>query len=130
MRARALPREEWDRLPDAVRAFAETFHPSDVAVIAVESGGAIVARMTVYRAPHWESYWMAPEWQGNAGVTRALLRGAYAQSEAWAKEWFLVHADDPETVRTVLRLGGEPLAVETFMVSRQRVEMEEVCRQQ
>ena len=127
--ARILPPEEWHRLDDETREFYETMAPEDVAVVVVEMDGAIVARLAVLRVPHWESFWMAPEKAGNAGVTRALLRAATEQARKWAPNWIVANAEPGPMTDTLKRLGAQWLPVHTFMLPLQRAEMEEVaCR--
>lgn len=130
MRTRILPPSEWHRLDDETRAFYETLGPEDIAVVVVEKGDAIVARLAVMRIPHLESFWMAPEVEGNAGVTRALWKAATEQAGEWARHWYYANAEADETMDTLKRLGGEWMPVHTFMFTRQRVEMEESCRRQ
>jgi len=123
--ARILPREEWGRL-NGEAAFYETLNPEDVAVVVVEDGGAIVARMAVLRVPHFESFWMAPEKIGNAGITRALLRAAKAKAAEWAPCWIMANAGDDAMCKTMERLGWKWLPIHTFMLSLR----DEICRQQ
>ena len=124
---RILPPEEWDRLPDDVRAFCASVHPEDVAPVVVEDEGVIVARMLVLRAPFLESFWMAPERAGNAGVTRALLRACYEQAGEWAPRWVMAHAAPGPLCDTLPRMGAEWLDVFTFMVPMHRPETEEAA---
>ena len=105
--------------------FLDTMHHRDAAVVVVEDGSRIVARMSVLRVPHWESFWMAPEYSGNAGVTRALLRGATAQAQAWAKLWFYANADSDAMIKTLKRLGGDFQPMHTLSMYFQR--LEDVC---
>ena len=114
--ARILPRDEWHRLDEEARALYETMAPEDVAVVVVEDGGAIVARMAVLRVPHWESFWMADDRVGNAGVTRALLRAATEKVKEWAPNWFLANAEPGPMTDTLKRLGGQWLPIHTFML--------------
>lgn len=129
MTVRTLPREEWHRLDAETRAFVETLDPEDVALVVVERDGAIVARLAVLRIPQWESFWIAPEAKGNAGITRALLRHATEKAREWAPHWIIAQADCDDTRLTLQRLGGHLLPVDTFMLPLQRVEMEETCPQ-
>lgn len=127
--ARILPREEWGRLPDDAVALYNTLRPEDVAVLVVEDAGEIVARMAVMRAIHWESFWMAPDAVGNAGITRALLRAAGQKASEWGK-WLYANASvDDDGVRQALeRLGGQWMPMHTFLLFPQRIESEDVCR--
>ena len=127
--ARILPREEWTRLDAECSDFCETVAPEDVAVVVVEEGGAIVARMVVLRRPQLEGFWMRPDKIGNAGITRALLRAAFAKAGEWAPHWVVANADTSGPMqKTLERLGGQWMPVHTFMVPLQRVEMGDSCR--
>ena len=123
--ARILPREEWGRLDEETAAFFDTMHPDDVAVVVVEDGGEIVARLAVLRVPHFESFWMAPEKAGNAGVTRALLAAAADQAREWAKSWIYANADNDATCKTVERLGGQFMPMHTYLLPLHRIKTEE-----
>ena len=125
--SRILPASEYGRLPEEQAVFLDTMHHRDAAVVVVEDGSRIVARMSVLRVPHWESFWMAPEYSGNAGVTRALLRGATAQAQSWAKFWFYANADHDATLETLKRLGGQFMPMHTLLMPFRRLEMEESC---
>lgn len=122
---RILPREEWDRLDADVRALYDTMSPEDVAVVVAERDGEILARLAVLRVPHFESVWLAPEAQGNAGITRALLRAATAKACEWAPNWIYANSDNDTTSETLKRLGGTWLPMHTFMLGLHR---EESCR--
>jgi hypothetical protein len=114
MSARVLPPEEWSRLGEERAAFYSSVNPEDVRVVVVEDEGEIVATMAVMRMTHWECYWQAPETAGNAGITRALLRGAAAEAEKFAPHWYLANSDSEEMNDTLRRLGGEFLPVHTY----------------
>lgn len=129
MRTRILPREEWSRLDPAATAFYETMAPEDVAVVVVEEDEGIVARMAVIRVPHFESFWMASHVEGNAGVTRSLLRAATKQARKWAPKWILANAENDAMCKTLERLNGEWLPIHTFMLSLNR-KQERTCLQQ
>ena len=124
--ARILPPEEWDRLGDAADLY-RTMNPEDAAVIVVENGGAIVARLAVLRVPHFESLWLAPEAIGNAGIARAMVRAATKKAAEWAPHWIMANADNDATCKLLERIGGHWLPVHTFLLPLQRVEMEEAC---
>ena len=126
---RVLPREEWHRLGEERAAFYSSVNPEDVRVLVVEEGGDIVATMAVMRMTHLECFWMAPDKAGNAGVTRALLRGAFEAASGFAPHWILANSDSERTNDTLRRLGGEFLPVHTFMMRRPEVPLwaEEPC---
>lgn len=115
--ARILPREEWYRLPGDAVALYETMRPEDVSVVVVEDAGEIVARMGVLRIPHFESFWMAPDKIGNAGIARMLLRAAGKTAANWARSWILANAStEDDGVRQFLERVGSWMPVHTFML--------------
>ena len=130
MKVRILPPEEWGRLPEDVAAFCATLRPEDVAPVVVEDSGVIVGRLLVMRAPHLESWWVADEHFGNAGVTRGLLRGAMEKAREWGGGWVMANAEPGPMCDTLARLGGDWLPVHTFMLP-QRLEIEGAeCRRE
>jgi hypothetical protein len=118
---RVLPPEEWPRLGEQRAAFYSSVNPEDIRVVVVEEGADIVAAMAVIRIPHLECFWMAPEKTGNAGVTRALLRGAFDEAKGFAPHWMLANSDSERTSETLKRLGGEWLPVHTYMLKFREV---------
>jgi hypothetical protein len=120
---RVLPREEWHRLGEQRAAFYSSVNPEDVRVVVVEEGEEIVATMAVMRMTHLECFSMVPEKVGNAGVTRALLRGAFREAAEFAPHWCLANSDSERTNETLTRLGGEFLPVHTFMLRFSQVEV-------
>lgn len=123
---RILPRSEWHRLDADGRTLFETLPPECVSVVVVEEGGEIVGEMGVMRAAHFEGVRIAPEWRGNAGVTRALLRAAWEQASEWSGDWFLAHAENGRVGGLLERLGGRQIPVRTYMMPS-RFPMEETC---
>lgn len=127
MKIRVLPPEEWDRLPEDVRAFCATLAPGDALPIVAEDSGVIVGRVVVMRAPHIESWWVATGYYGNAGVTRGLLRTALSQAKEWGSSWAMANAEPGPMTKTLERLGGEWIPVHTFMLPAELVFAEEPC---
>ncbi len=118
MRARILPPEEWGRLDGTdlgkLLPYAEPFN---VAVIVVEDdAGKIVAHVSAIQVTHFEGLEIAPEYRGNAGVFRALIRQAYAvpamRGESWA--FGSVADGDARMEKLLCRLGGVPLPLHEY----------------
>ena len=124
MSARILPREEWHRLDAEAVALFETMNPEDVAVVVVEEGDAIVARLGVLRVPHLESLWVAPQKVGNAGVARALIRCAGEKAAEWSPNWAAAYADRDDIRALLVRLGGRYVPVDTYVIPLRREEEE------
>lgn len=127
MKIRVLPVEEWDRLPEDVRAFCGTLREKDVAPIVAEVDGVIVGRVLMLRAPHMEAWDVAPEYHGNAGVTRGLLRTAFTMAQAWGSSWVMANAEPGPMSDTLERLSGKWLPVHTFMLPAELTFAEEAC---
>jgi len=113
-------------LDEESKVFFETVHPEDVAVLVAEIDGEIVGHMAVIRAPFFERWHVAPEYFGNAGVTRGLLRAGTLKAREWAPKWVMAHGDE-KMAETLIRLGGRFLPIHTFMMGLRE---EDSCRQQ
>lgn len=117
MIARILPREEWGRLSiTGLPALQETLRPEDVQVIVVEDGDRIVASMGAFRVTHFESLWIAPEYRGNAGLGRRLLKAGIKAARKWTDKWVWGASDTPHMNDVILRLGGKRIPIETYMI--------------
>ena len=108
MIGRLLPREEWSRLPSQ-----ELLEP-DSQVYVVEHDGEIVACGKALRVTHLEGLWIAPEYRGNAGLGRRLIRGAKLLAARWPWVWA---GADTECMRNILkRLGGVRLKLDSYVL--------------
>jgi ribosomal protein S18 acetylase RimI-like enzyme len=119
MNARILPIEEWGKLDASAGLPTLLAHcePQNTAVIVVEDGaGIIVACIATLRVTHFEGLWISPEYRGNPGVFRALIREAYAIPRSRRESWVIGGAEDGDERMGDLcrRLGGHPLPVEFF----------------
>jgi hypothetical protein len=117
--ARVLPAAEYGRL-DALTGlppFAPFFRPEDLEVLVVEDEGRIVASVAVMRVTHYEGWWIAPEYRGNAGLVRRLMKRAVTVARKWSDGWVWAFADTPLMNDLLARLGGNRLPVETFVLS-------------
>lgn len=123
MIARVLPKAQWpaDHEPPPLLKFI----PEDeIAMVVVQDGkGKIVARWYVFQATHFEGLWIDPEFRGNAGVIRPLLRQAYAlplmRGERWAFSGAAIGSDgtfDDKVDYLLQRLGGQLQPVRTYVV--------------
>lgn len=118
MRVRELPSGEWSKLTEQDAAFLRTMRPEDVAMFVTEDdSGKILAHMAVFRAPHFESFWIDPENYGNPGVTRGLLKAAGDKAREWNPAWVMANAAPGPMTDTLERLGGQWLPVHTYIVA-------------
>lgn len=113
MKARILGPHEWPKLEghdlSTVLNFCE---PWNVAVAVVEDeSGKIVACLAAVRVTHLEGTWIDPEYRGNAGVLRALLRQASNDPKARGEKWAFCGTDGvSEKIEDYIgRLGGVQL---------------------
>lgn len=117
MIARVLPRNEWPRLRNAgVPYFDHWLLPDQAEVVVVEDGPRIVARMYVMRLPHYEGAWVDPEYRGNLGVTRALLRESANQAKRWSHGVVLGGVVDDHMRDVMKRLGAERLDADFYVL--------------
>ena len=118
MRTRILRPEEWQRLDGQdLSALLPYCEPQNISVVVVEDdAGEILAHVAVLRVTHFEGLWIKPEERGNAGVFRALIRGAYSAPRTWGERWALGGARNGDSLMQTLcyRLGGRSLPVEFF----------------
>lgn len=80
--------------------------PRNMAVVVVEGDEGIAATVSTLRVTHLEGLWIKPEFRGNAGVMRALLRQAWALAQVRDEKWVIGGAahGDP-----VMKAYGERL---------------------
>ena len=117
MKARILPREEWSRLSiTGIAPIQETLRPEDVQVIVVEDGDRIVASMGAFRVTHFESLWIAPEYRGNAGLGRRLLKAGITAATKWATDWVWAASGTNHMDDVLTRMGGAEMPVKTFVL--------------
>jgi hypothetical protein len=94
--------------------------------VVVENEDKLVASMAILRVSHFEGAWIAPEWRGNAGVVRSLLRHA-ADIPRERGESFVFGGAASDQMRNILsRLGGSPMPLDFYALWVGRQE----CRQQ
>lgn len=115
MRTRILPRDEWGRVAKSnllpLLASAES---ADVHVI--EDGPRIVACFAEVRVTLLEGLWIDPEYRGNAGVCRRLVRTARAIVERCG---WTVSGVATDCMRDVMRrLGAVRMERDTYVFSR------------
>jgi hypothetical protein len=117
MIARILPREEWGKLDvTALPQIGPTLRPEDVQIAVVEDQDKIVATMAVLRVAHLESLWIAPEYRGNAGLGRRLLKTAIKAAKLWTDSWIWGASDTAHMDDVIGRVGGVPLPLNSFMI--------------
>lgn len=104
-----------------------------VETVVVEEGDRVVGTMSVLQVPYIESAWLDRDHR-NAGVVRALVRGAWDVASADGAAWGFSAAgnEDQNVSRVLTRLGGTLLPVRLFMMpfgAAPRKEGEAECRQ-
>lgn len=117
MKARVLPREEWGKLEvSGIPQIGLTLRPEDVQVLVVEDGGRVVATMGVFRVTHFESLWIDPEYRGNAGLGRRLIKAGIEAARKWATDWAWGASGTDHMDSIMSRMGGQKVPVSTFVV--------------
>lgn len=117
LNARILPRDEWAKLGvSGIAPMEQTVRPEDVQMVVIEDGGRVVATMGVYRVTHFEGLWIDPEYRGNAGLGRRLIKMGIKAARKWADNWVwgaseTLHMDD-----VLSRLGGTKVPVQTYII--------------
>lgn len=116
LNTRLLPPEEWNRLQTGFPPLGTTLRDGDAQVLVVEDGDRIVASLGVFRITHFESLWIDPEYKGNVGVARRLMRAAVEAARKWTDQW-VWGASGTAKMNTILyRMGGRKMPVDTFVV--------------
>ena len=119
MKVQRLTRDELTRLGEAdISVLLRLLKPENVQVVAVEDVGRIVAHVGVLQMTHFEGLWIDPEYRGNAGVFRALIREAYAIPRERGETFALGGAEHGDARMETLchRLGGRELPVKFFAI--------------
>ena len=114
-----LSREDFERLADAdLGVLLKCLKPENVEVVAVEDSGRFVAHVGVLQMTHFEGLWIAPEYRGNAGVFRALIREAYSIPRSRGETFAIGGAErGDERMETLChRLGGHELPVKFYAI--------------
>ena len=117
MKARLLPGEEWStklhetQLPELLCYVS----PKDAGIVVVEEGDRVIASLGVLRAPHFEGLWVAPEYRGNPGVMRALLKAGADEARKANEKWAMAFAAE-EHMREFLSRLGHRVPVDSYMV--------------
>jgi ribosomal protein S18 acetylase RimI-like enzyme len=115
MIARVLAKDEWARLAETeLPALLDKVRPEDADVLVVEDVGRIVGCVAAVRVTHLEGLWIAPEYRGNAGLGRRLLRGS--RGLVGRSKWVWAGAAS-ECMRSLLsRLGAVRLPLESYVL--------------
>lgn len=117
MITRILPPEEWPRLDFA--RFSQTGREmdlGDVQVVVVEDNGRIVAYMSVLRITHMEDLWFDPEYRGNAGVAKRMMKAGFTAAKKWADRWVWASTESEHMSDIVSRVGGVELPVKSYVI--------------
>lgn len=117
MKARVLPPEEWHRLRiSGITPMETTLRPEDVQMIVVEDGDRIVATMGTYRVTHFEGLWIDPEYRGNAGLGRRLIKAGIEAARKWTDRWVWGASETDHMDEVLGRLGGHKVPVSTYLL--------------
>lgn len=117
MTARVLPFEEWGRLGESeLSVLLPLLRPQDVEVVVVEDAGRIVATWAVLRVTHLEGLWIAPEYRGNVGVVRRLMRATITAARRWAAGWVLTGANNGHVRDLLARTGATKLDMDAWVM--------------
>lgn len=116
MRARILGPEEWGRLEQETEntPILPYVLPRNMAVCVVEDEGKIAGTLSVVQATHFEGLWIKPQYRGNAGVMRALLRQASAIPRCRGESWVFGGAAEGKMQGFNERLGGVRLPLDFY----------------
>lgn len=111
-----LQKDEWDRLSETeLPCLLEKVRPEDAEVLVVEDGTRIVGCVAAIRVTHLEGLWIAPEYRGNVGLGRRLIRGARDVAGRWEASWVWAGAAS-DCMRSVLeRLGAARLRLDSYV---------------
>lgn len=117
MRTRVLPPEEWSRLTlEQVPSVLPCIRPEEMEVIVVEDGDRIVACVSVMRMTHLDGVWVAPEYRGNAGVGRRLLRGMRESAERWCESFLAAGASNEHAENLIEKMGGIRMPMDHYVI--------------
>jgi ribosomal protein S18 acetylase RimI-like enzyme len=115
--ARILPRSEWSKLAvSGIAPMEQTLRPEDVQMVVIEDEGRIVATMGVFRVTHFEGLWIDPEYRGNAGLGRRLIKMAITAARKWAGNWVWGASETSHMDDVLSRLGGACVPVKTYII--------------
>lgn len=117
MIARVLPQEEWSKLDvSQIPPLWTTLRPEDAQMVVVEDGGKVVAMLGALRITHFEGLWIDPDYRGNPGVCRRLLRESVKAARRWATDWAIGYSGTDQMNDVLERVGGRKMPVDTYVV--------------
>ena len=117
MIARILPPEEWHKLSvTGMAPMQSTMRPEDVQMIVVEDGDRIVASMGTYRVTHFEGLWIDPEYRGNPGLGRRLIKAGIEAARKWTDRWVWGCSDTGRMDSIIERIGGNRIPVDSYII--------------
>lgn len=116
MKERLLNRTEWDKLKDTGFPEIVDVCPGNSEIAVVEDGDRIVAVLGVVVMTHFEGLWIDPEYRGNAGVARRLMRLGVDTAKEFGNEWIWASAGGDFMGDIFARLGGTKMPTETYIV--------------
>ena len=117
MKARILPRDEWDKIDGMpISELLEFCRPEDVRIVVIETdSGEIAATTTMLRMTHMEGTWVSARHR-NAGTVRALLRGAAHASKDWSPHWLVTGADSEQMREILSRMDAIKVPLEPYVI--------------
>lgn len=118
---REVPSEEWPKLR-AFEPFKSAGLPVDNGhwkIIVAELDGEIVGCTGIHTQVHWDPWWIAPEYRGNAGIVRGLVRhGATLMTEHGVENAFATIEDQNLLSQALAkRLGFEAAPGRLYIIS-------------
>lgn len=108
-----------DRLGDRdLGSLLRYVKPEHAQIVAVEEDGEIAAHVGILQVTHFEGLYIKPEQRGNAGVFRALIRGAFDIPRQRGECWAIGAAEKTDERMETLcrRLGGHELPVKFYAI--------------
>jgi hypothetical protein len=94
----------------------------DAQIAVIEDAGRIVGAWGVFRVTHLEGVWIDPAYRLRPRAVLALKRAALQAAAQWAP-WAWTGAATDAVRRLILKLGGQPVPMESYIVP-----VEDVCR--
>ena len=116
MEARILAPDEWVKLETGFEPLGTTLRPEDSQVIVIEEDGKIIASVGTFRVTHFESLWIHPDYRGNAGVARRLMKQAIIAAKKWTDQWVWGCSGTDHMNDVLIRMGGIKMPVDTFVI--------------
>ena len=115
MTVRVLPRDEWGKLTEVIN-IGPACREGDAQVLVVEDGKRIVATLGVFRIAHFEGLWIDPEYRGNPGLARKLMKAGVTAAKQWTDEFVWGASGSHHTDDLFERAGGVNAPISTYII--------------